>query len=224
MQEPSKNDSINEGIVKELTGGDPIQCRALFKDSVTFIPQFKLVVCTNCMFDVKSNDDGTWRRLRKVDFLSKFTDKPYKDKRFPIDEYKYQFQIDQKLDEKFKSWAPVMLSMLVEISFEKQGRVDDVDMVMESTNEYRKDQDIMLEFHNAMIIPSPSVNGHTVKTRDLMIKFKDWFSKMYVGAQQPNGKELTQYFENRYGKYPGSGWSKFSYKGEYSNLEGFNPE
>jgi phage/plasmid-associated DNA primase len=99
MQEPSKNDSINEGIVKELTGGDPIQCRALFKDSVTFIPQFKLVVCTNCMFDVKSNDDGTWRRLRKVDFLSKFTDKPYKDPKFPVEDYKYQFKIDQKLDD-----------------------------------------------------------------------------------------------------------------------------
>ena len=224
MQEPSKNDSINEGIVKELTGGDPIQCRALFKDSVTFIPQFKLVVCTNCMFDVKSNDDGTWRRLRKVDFLSKFTDKPYKDKRFPVDEYKYQYKIDQKLDEKFQSWAPVMLSMLVEIAFEKQGRVDDVDMVMESTNKYREDQDILLEFHNSVFSPTPSPNGYTVKTRDLMAKFKEWFSKMYVGAQQPSGKELTQYFEHRYGRYPKDGWSAFSYKGEYSNVEGFNPE
>ena len=224
MQEPSKNDSINEGIVKELTGGDPIQCRALFKDSVTFIPQFKLVVCTNCMFDVKSNDDGTWRRLRKVDFLSKFTDKPYKDPKFPIEDYKYQFKIDQKLDEKFKTWAPVMLSMLVEIAFEKQGRVDDVDMVIESTNDYRKDQDILLEFHNSMINPVPSANGHTVKQRDLMVKFKDWFSKMYVSTPPPNGKELVKYFEDKYGKYPSDGWSRFSYKGEYSNIEGFNPE
>ena len=52
MQEPSKGDKINEGVMKELTGGDPIQCRALFKDSVEFIPQFKLVVCTNTLFDI----------------------------------------------------------------------------------------------------------------------------------------------------------------------------
>ena len=39
MQEPSKNTRINEGIMKEITGGDPIQGRALFKDT-TFIPQF----------------------------------------------------------------------------------------------------------------------------------------------------------------------------------------
>ena len=59
MQEPSKGDKINEGIMKEITGGDPIQGRALFKDTVTFMPQFKLVVCTNTLFDIKSNDDGT---------------------------------------------------------------------------------------------------------------------------------------------------------------------
>ena len=222
MQEPSKNDSINEGIVKELTGGDPIQCRALFKDSVTFIPQFKLVVCTNCMFDVKSNDDGTWRRLRKVDFLSKFTDNPYKDPKFPIEEYKYQFKIDQKLDEKFKFWAPVMLSMLVEIAFKTQGRVNDVDMVMESTQKYRQDQDVLLEFHNTMINPTPSKNGHSVKQRDLLVKFREWYTKMYVGAQPPIGKEIMKYFESIYGKYPSNGWLRFSYKGEYADVDGFN--
>ena len=79
MQEPSKGDKINEGIMKEITGGDPIQGRALFKDTITFIPQFKLVVCTNTLFDIKSNDDGTWRRIRVCDFMSKFLDKPYND-------------------------------------------------------------------------------------------------------------------------------------------------
>ena len=44
MQEPSKGDKINEGIMKEITGGDPIQGRALYKDTVTYVPQFSLVV------------------------------------------------------------------------------------------------------------------------------------------------------------------------------------
>ena len=50
MQEPCKGEKINEGIMKEITGGDPIQGRALFREAVTFIPQFKLaVVCTNTL-------------------------------------------------------------------------------------------------------------------------------------------------------------------------------
>ena len=61
LWEPSKGDKINEGIMKEITGGDPIQGRALFKDTNIFVPQFKLVVCTNTLFEISSNDDGTWR-------------------------------------------------------------------------------------------------------------------------------------------------------------------
>ena len=85
MQEPSKNDRINEGQMKELTGGDAIQARALFRDPIEFKPQFKLAVCTNNLFDVTSNDDGTWRRIRVCEFLSKFCDNPSnnsKDKEF----------------------------------------------------------------------------------------------------------------------------------------------
>jgi putative DNA primase/helicase len=77
MQEPSKGMRLEEGPMKEITGGDPIQGRALFKDSVTFIPQFKLVVCTNVLFDINTNDDGPWRRIRICDFMSKFNEAPY---------------------------------------------------------------------------------------------------------------------------------------------------
>ena len=222
MQEPSKGDRINEGIMKELTGGDPIQCRALFKDSITFVPQFKLSVCTNTLFDIPSNDDGTWRRLRKVDFHSKFTETPFKDPRFPVDEYPYQFKIDAKINEKFKTWAPVLLSMLVDIAFQTQGNVHDVESVLSATQEYRQEQDIYLEFHNAYIQPNPSRNGFGIKQQDLMQKFKEWFGKFYAGQTVPNGKEVRKYFEKKYGKYPPNGWMNISYKFEFQNAEEFS--
>ena len=93
MQESSKGDQINEGIMKELTGGDKITARGLYKDAVTFTPQFKLVMMTNNLFDIKSNDDGTWRRIRICEFLSLFTEDPVEgDKEKP-----YQFKVSLKV-------------------------------------------------------------------------------------------------------------------------------
>ena len=76
----TKRMQINEGIMKEITGGDDLQGRALWKETITFKPQFTLAVCTNTLFDIKSNDDGTWRRIR-VSNESKFLSKPYKNEK-----------------------------------------------------------------------------------------------------------------------------------------------
>jgi P4 family phage/plasmid primase-like protien len=78
MQEPSKGDRINEGVMKQITSGiDPIQARSPYMtQSITFIPQFKLVVCSNEFMEIKSQDHGTWRRIRVVDFMSLFVETP----------------------------------------------------------------------------------------------------------------------------------------------------
>lgn len=215
MQEPSKNDKINEGIMKELTGGDPIQCRALFKDSVTFIPQFKLVVCANHLFDVVSNDDGTWRRLRKVDFNSKFTDDPYNDPNFPVKDYPYQYKVDTKIDEKFKVWAPVLLSMLVDIAYRTQGKVRDVKPVMSATDDYRKDQDVILAFHNATFVASDNEHKSNVgiKEREITQKFSKYLDEDHADMMnKPKPKEVKDFFIKKYGKFPKGGWTNFVYK------------
>lgn len=207
MQEPSKGDKINEGIMKELTGGDPIQCRALFQDSITFTPQFKMCVCTNTLFDVVSNDDGTWRRMRVVEFKSKFTDKPYNDPKFPKSEYPNQFMVDTKIDEKFKKWAPVFLSILVDVAYKTQGKVNDVEPVLAATQEYRKNQDIIEKFMIENICDNPEKTGFPVKKTSLtqpIKKFIEQFSN-YNTKQQ----DFIKHIEKKYGKYPNGGWKNF---------------
>ena len=206
MQEPSKGDRINEGIMKEITGGDPIQGRALFKDTVTFVPQFKLVVCTNTLFDIKSNDDGTWRRIRVCDFKSKFLEKPYEDDfKFPKEEYPYQFKVDKNLDAYFSDWAPVLMSMLVEISFKKQGDVTDCSMVMASSDQYREGQDYLAEFAKDNICKR---EGEKIKKTELLEHFRQWYSTNY-GRRVPKGRELYEFMDKRYGKYR-QGWHNIS--------------
>jgi len=202
MQEPSKGDKINEGIMKEITGGDPIQGRALFKDMVTFIPQFKLVVCTNTLFDIKSNDDGTWRRIRVCDFMSKFLEDPYGDEdKFPKENYPHQYKIDKNIDEKFDVWAPVLMSMLVDMSYKDQGNVEDCKIVMGSSDQYREGQDYLTEFVKDKITKE---SGGKIKKTELHEEFKQWYNSNY-GRNVPKIKELNEFMETKYGKYK-QGW------------------
>ena len=147
MQEPSKNTKINEGIMKELTGGDPLQGRALYSESETFEPQFKLVVCTNHLFDIQSNDDGTWRRIRICDFLAKFVDENEKH----TDDTPYVFPKDKDLKDKLPKYAPIFMSMLVKRVFETDGHVKDCDVVTAASNRYRQGQDVIAGFMSEMI-------------------------------------------------------------------------
>ena len=203
MQEPTKGDKINEGALKELTGGtDPIQGRALFKDTITFIPQFKLVVCTNTDFEDTSNDDGTWRRMRYIDFMSKFLDNPYEDEiKFPKSECPYQFPLNKKLEEKFDSWAPVFMSMLVNRTFEQQGIVNDCNIVLATSDKHRDSQDYLAGFVKEMIKKS---SGSLVKKTELMEQFKLWYIQNH-GKVIPKGKEVTEFMNHRYGVYK-NGW------------------
>ena len=216
MQEPSKGDKINEGTMKELTGGtDPIQARALFKDTITFIPQFKLVVCTNTDFENTSNDDGTWRRMRYIDFMSKFLDVPYEDEKFPRSECPYQFPLDKKLEEKFDTWAPVFMAALVQRTYENQGLVKDCHSVMANSDKHREGQDYFMGFAKDKLRKK---EGGILKTHELYEEFKKWYNANY-GKDVPKGKELKEFMDKRYGVNVKGAWKNIEiiYEQEYED-------
>ena len=199
MQEPSKGDKINEGIMKEITGGDPIQGRALYKNSITFIPQFKLVVTTNTLFDIRSNDDGTWRRIRLCDFQSKFVEEPFSDElKFPTEHYPYQYKIDKKLDSKFPEWAPLFAAKLVEIGFKTKGIVKDCKEVLAASDRYRNGQDYLSEFAKEKIM---RIKGGKIIKSELMEEFKKWYTLSYGRGNIPQAKEVYEFMDKRYGTY-----------------------
>lgn len=201
MQEPSKGAQINEGIMKELTGGDPIQARALYSESEIFMPQFKLVVCTNNLFEINSNDDGTWRRIRICDFLSKFVG----DNENHTDDTQYVFPKDKELEEKLIGWAPVFGSMLVELAFKNNGFVEDCEMVKASSSRYRQGQDHIAGFVDEMILKT-NCNTDYVRKSDLTNEFKVWFQNSHGGRKIPKGTEIYDYMNKRFGPCTYRGW------------------
>ena len=195
MQEPQKGDKINEGVMKQITSGiDPIQARAPYMlQSITFIPQFKLVVCANVLMEIKSQDHGTWRRIRVVDFMALFTDSPKKgDADKP-----YQFLKIDNITEKFEEWKEVFMALLIEKAFETNGVVKDCPVVMNSSNNYRQSQDFIAEFIADRIIMDS--NG-TITKSELKAEFEMWYQGTY-GKGIPNMKDVHSDMDKRFGKF-----------------------
>jgi putative DNA primase/helicase len=66
VSEPERGAKLNEGLIKMVTGGDPVDARHLNKGFFTFLPDFKMTISGNHKPDIKDNSDGIWRRMQLV--------------------------------------------------------------------------------------------------------------------------------------------------------------
>jgi len=201
MAEPQKGDKVNEGMMKQLTSGkDRLQGRAPYMpQTISFLPQFKLVVTCNVLMDIKSNDHGTWRRIRAVPFKSLFTKNPVEDDK----EKPFQFLLDEYIDEKFDSWKEVFAAMLVQKAFETNGMVKDCSIVLEKSSEYRQSQDYISEFIRDRVERDP--NGR-IKKMELNSEFTIWHGSNY-GGRCPGPKDLHEFMDKEFGRQKNQTWT-----------------
>jgi len=211
LEEPSKGEKLNDGILKSLTSGfDTIQARAPYMlEPVKFLPQFKLVVATNTFMEINNQDHGTWRRIRVVDFLSLFTNTPVEgDPDKP-----YQYKTDVTIIDKFEDWKETFLSMLVQRVIKTNGIVNDCEMVLASSKSYRDKQDVIAQFITEKIFRWQG-NKKITKT-EINFEFINWHTQTY-GSKGPKAKELHEYMEKQFGKYS-NGWSNIRIKHDNEN-------
>jgi P4 family phage/plasmid primase-like protien len=203
FQEPTKGMVLNEGAMKEMTGDAKIQARELYQTSSSFNQMFSLAVCTNSLFEIRSNDDGTWRRLRIVEFKSCFKDADVFDA-LPKKERdgKYIFKKDPELIDKLDVWAPVFASILVSRCIKNRGIVKDCSMVLNETSKYRLRQDIIGQFVEERIVASES---GTITREALSQTWQSWY-EMSQSSKAPKISELCEYLNNKYEKHGRSGW------------------
>jgi len=196
VNEPSKGATLNDGVMKEMTGGtDKMSARGLYESAITFIPQFKPIVCTNCLYDIKTNDGGTWRRLQKIDHLAYFADTPDTSK-------PYQFKKDKVVSSKFDKWKGVLMSLLVDIVKDTQGKFEPCDMVKASSEQYRNQQDLVSDFMNSRIIVEQG--SKISRKKELQQEFKMFMEDVH-GKKAPKAQELYDAMDNKYGDF-NKGW------------------
>lgn len=203
FQEPEGNDKIHVGHMKELTGNDKVQARALFKEPIEFYPQFKAILTCNRLPFIPSNDGGTWRRIRVVPYEMKFVDNPKEP---------WERKIDRTIKEKLESWKEPMMSILIHRfkNYKKNGLIEPL-KVTNCTDQYQMDSDFFQEFINEYI-DFTSDKKDALKQGVLYTQFKNWFKEAHSDKKCPGRNEFRYDFEDKFGKMTRNGWTGMRFK------------
>ncbi|MGI4790202.1 MAG: DNA primase family protein [Janthinobacterium lividum] len=123
--------AMAEALVKQITGGDRIKARRLYKDPFEFSPTHKIILAANHRPVIRGMDHGIWRRIKLVPFTVTIPD----------------HERDPHLGEKLRAEASGILNWLVEGCREWQrGGLQEPPIVRDATAEYRSEMDHIREF------------------------------------------------------------------------------
>jgi P4 family phage/plasmid primase-like protien len=188
FQEPEHDDRLRTGILKQFTGGDTIIARELFKAPITFKLQGTMIMCCNDLPSVASIDGGTFRRIRVIEFGSRFCDNPVKDN---------EFRIDPSLKYKLPTWRPYFMSILIHWynKYLYEG-LNEPDEVKKATDKYKNDNDKFNEYIDKCV----EENSHNFENiKSIYSHFQSWWSDNYPIAKMPELKEVRRALKIKYG-------------------------
>jgi len=205
LQEPNDNDKINVGYMKELSGNDRILTRSLYKEPYEFKPQFKMILACNELPEIPSQDGGVWRRLRVIEFSSRFCENPDPEK-------KNEFMMDLELSEKFEQYSDYFLSMLIDRHKNiNPNKITEPREVINATQKYKDNNDIIGQYLNDKISYSED-NKEKLGINDIYNDFRIWVNEnIPKGKKCPDRIQLRSYIEKTYGPY-GIGWKGLKIK------------
>lgn len=189
--EPDDGQRLQEGLIKELTGGEPILVRALNENFVLVYPIFKLTISGNHKPEIHGGDDGIWRRVMLV---------PY-DVQIPPEER------DPDLGAKLWEERPGILNWLIEGLKDYLAHGLQVpDQVLAATAEYRDDSDPLATFLTSCCGVSGNPD-HSMRSKDLCDAFAFWLDESGQGAWTP--RTIFKRLKAKAGKWksPGTGQS-----------------
>jgi len=163
--ETSDGGRWNEERLKNLSGGDSVTARFLYKDFFTFLPQFKLLLIGNRKPSLDTVDDAMRRRLQLVPF----TVKPQ--------------HPDPHLIDKLRAEGSAILAWMVDGALAWQAlRLAPPEVVREATKEYFEDQDVLGRWlAEECEEGSPDV---WTSTKDLFTRWQEWCGERaeFVGS------------------------------------------
>ena len=185
--EPNDGNRFDEGLIKQLTGGDRVTARFLYEDEFEFTPQFKLWMATNHKPFIRGTDDGIWRRMAIVPFSVQ------------IPEHK----VDRKLTHKLRREITAIMQWAVEgyLKWQQDGLKEPI-IIKQQRDEYRTEMDSIEAFIQECCTLD---NKSSVQASALFQAYDDW-------SRTNNEYRMSS---TKFGREVGKKFPKFRSNGTY---------
>lgn len=184
--EPNEGERFDEGLLKQLTGGDRVSARKLYENEFEFTPQFKLWMATNHKPYVRGRDEGIWRRFIIIPF----------DKQIPLHE------VDRDLTKKLKRELPAIMRWCVDgfLEWQRIG-LSEPKIIKEQRDEYRVEMDSIAMFIEECCDVNPL---QKIKASELFNAYDQWAKEnhQHIMSSTKFGREMAKRYERK--KYQGN--------------------
>jgi putative DNA primase/helicase len=147
---------LAEVLVKQVTGGDRVTARFLYREFFEFVPSFKLFLATNYKPFIRGTDHAIWRRIHLVPFAVTI----------PAPEQ------DRTLPAKLRSELPGILAWAVQgcLAWQREGLSAPTEVIA-ATSAYQAEMDRLADF----LTDRCKIDGDaTVKSGELLVAYQQW--------------------------------------------------
>jgi len=179
--EPNEGSKFNEGLIKQITGGDTITARFLYGKEFEFRPEFKLWLATNYKPVIRGTDMGIWRRIRLIPFEMKLP----KDKQ------------DKHLSHKLIKEIPQILNWAISgtLLWQKEG-LESPESVEHATKDYKNEMDIINTFVDECC---QLVTNFETPAKEVYDEYANWSKQgnEFLMSLTRFGKEIGKRFDKK---------------------------
>jgi putative DNA primase/helicase len=180
--ETNEGTRLNEGLIKALTGCDPITARFLYGEFFTFQPVAKFWLAVNHKPGVQDDTHGFWRRIHLIP-------------------YTQQFPPDDRLSGQLLAEREGILRWLVEgaLLWQRDG-LTPPESVLAATKNYQQESDLVGQFVEERCALDSSA---TARANLLYLAFTSWCEAQGIGSGSPDrlsGKAFGSRMSARFDK------------------------
>lgn len=228
ISEIAKTETLNIGILKELTGNDSFFARGMYEKGTDVKPMFTLFLQCNEPPKVPGHDEATWNRIRVLDYESKFV-KAHDLVKWPVPESEEEqfkmkrFRADNTFMRKLPELCPYLLWLLFENykEYKKNGLFEPKEVNI-ATNMYREHNDVYLQFISERIVKvseeeceaDEDKSKYFLRLGELYSEFTSWYHTNHSSYSREKFDKITiQHEFNK--RFPGAFMKKGTIKGWY---------